>query len=165
MGVINLPDDLVTFLQAGPKTLVAGHYETVRLIPYEELRVENLELTPNMAPFARDDPHRYDGGYYEVPAVNLILGDPRRSVDFPAWLFLWLPNEQRFASFDLDHGDVIMFACDVRWADIAANPEPFVLASESGGRGPVPTEYLQPWPQYPYILPTEREANGDEPLD
>jgi hypothetical protein len=36
------------------------------------------------------------------------------SVDFPAWLFLWLPDEWRYATFDDDYGDIIMFAPDVR---------------------------------------------------
>jgi hypothetical protein len=153
MGVPDIPDDLAAFLRVGPRTLEAGHYETVALVPLAELQVDTLELTPNMAPFAREDPHRYDGGYYAVPAVNLVRGDPRPSVDFPAWLFLWLPDQRRYGSFDLDHGDLIIFAPEVRWSDIAADPEPVVLASESGGQGPVPTEYLRPWPQYPYQVP------------
>lgn len=153
MGVPEIPDDLAAFLRGGPRTLDAGHYETVALAPLADLRVETLELTPNMAPFARSDPHRYDGGYYAVPAVNLVRGDPRPSVDFPAWLFLWLPDQRRYGSFDLDHGDLVMFAPKVRWSDIAVDPKPFVLASESGGNGPVPTEYLQPWPRYDYIVP------------
>jgi hypothetical protein len=149
----SIPDDLAAFLRGRNRTLEAGHYGTVNLVPLRKLQVEKLEVTPNMAPFARQDPHRHDGGFYAVPAVNLVRGDPRPSVDFPAWLFLWLPNEQRYGSFDLDHGDIIMFAPEIRWSDIAADPEPFVLASEGGGSGPVPIEYLQPWPQYPYEIP------------
>jgi hypothetical protein len=153
MDVPGIPDDLAALLRSGPRTLSAGHYETVTLIPLEQLRVETLEVTPNLSPFARQDPHRHDGGYYAVPAVNLVRGDPRPNLDFPAWLFLWLPNERRYGSFDDDHGDIVMFATGVRWSDIVADPEPFVLASESGGAGPVPVEYLQPWPQYPYEIP------------
>ena len=129
-------------------------FETVHLVQLSQLRVDTLELTPNLSPFARDDPHRRDGGYYAVPAVNLVFGDdPRPNLDFPAWLLLWLPDLQRFGSFDLDHGDLVLFADRVRWADIAADPGPYVVASESGGRGPVPTEYLRPWPDYPYVVP------------
>jgi hypothetical protein len=126
MDMLELPDDMVAFLRDGPRTLEAGYYETVSLMPWDQLRVETLELTPNMAPFAREDPHRYDGGYYAVPAVNLIQGDPRPSLDFPAWLFLWLPNQQRYGSSDLDHRDLILFAPEVRWSDIAAQPNVFV---------------------------------------
>jgi hypothetical protein len=153
MVVPNIPDELAAFLRDGPRTLEAGHYETVALVPLAELRIETLEVTPNMAPFASDDPHRCESGFYAVPAVNLVRGEPRAGVDFPAWLFLWLPDQRRFGSFDLDHGDVVMFAPEVGWSDIGADPGPFVLASESGGRGPVFTEYLQPWPHYPYVVP------------
>jgi len=152
MNLLEIPDDLAAFLQNGTRTMEAGHYETISLLSLAELRIETLELTPNMAPFARDDPHRFDGGCYLVPAINLVRGDPRPSLDFPAWLFLWLPDQRRFGSFDLDHGDLIMFAPDVQWSDIVADPESFVLASESGGDGPVPIEYLKPWPHYPYVI-------------
>src|SRR4051794_24103837 len=99
MRVPDLPEDLVAFLGREPATLDVGAYETVTLIPPGELRVEALEVTPNLAPFAREDPHGLDGGYYAVPAVNLVRGEPRQSVDYPAWLFLWLPDERRYGSF------------------------------------------------------------------
>jgi hypothetical protein len=127
----------------------------VSLVAADDLRVGTLEVTPAVSPFARDDPHRHDGGCYLVPAVNLVAGGPRSDVDFPAWLLLWLPAERRYGSFDLDHGDVLMFAPDVRWSDIAADPAAYVSASEGGGRGPVSGEYLKPWPMYSYRMGEE----------
>lgn len=53
MGVPDIPDDLAAFLRIEPLTLEAGHYETVALVPLADLRIETLELTPNMAPFAQ----------------------------------------------------------------------------------------------------------------
>jgi hypothetical protein len=114
MGVPGLPADLVAFLRAGsPATLEAAHYETVALIPVEELRVETLEVTPNLAPFASTHPHVDKYGHYAVPAVNLVRGGPKRADSFPAWLFLWLPNERRYGSYDLDHGDLMVYDPEV----------------------------------------------------
>jgi hypothetical protein len=152
MGVPDLPADLVAFLRAAsPTTLDAGHYQTVALIPVEESRVETLEVTPNLAPFACDHPHVGQYGHYAVPAMNLVRGGPKRLDSFPAWLFLWLPNERRYGSYDLDHGDLLMYAPDVSWSDIAANPVSFVWASDGRHDGPVAIEYFQPWPRYPFV--------------
>src|SRR5262249_6828632 len=113
MGVADLPEDLVAFLRAGsPAMLDAGHYGTVTLIPAGELRVEALEVTPNLAPFAGDHPHADGYGHYAVPAVNLVRGGPKREGSFPAWLFLWLPGERRYGSYDFDHGDLHVFPAD-----------------------------------------------------
>jgi hypothetical protein len=152
MGVPDLPADLVAFLRAGsPATLDAGHYETIPLIPVEELRVETLEVTPNLARFACDNPHADEYGHYAVPAVNLVRGGPERADSFPAWLFLWLPNERRYGSYDLDHGDLMVYAVEVTWSHIAADPGPFVRASDGEHDGPVAIEYFQPWPRYPFV--------------
>jgi hypothetical protein len=152
MGVPALPEDLVAFLRTGsPATLDAGHYGTVTLIPAEELWIETLEVTPNLAPFAYDHPHADEYGHYAVPAVNLVRGDPKHAGSFPAWLFLWLPNERRYGSYDLDHGDLMVYAPDVAWSQIAADPVPFVRASDGQHDGPVAIEFLQLWPGYPFV--------------
>lgn len=153
MVVSDLPDDLIAYLGSdSPPILDASGYGTLTLFRLEELRAETLTVTPVNAPFADDDPHSEEFGHYPVPAVNLVRGDPRPGLDFPAWLFLWLPNERRYGSFDLDHGDVVMFAPSVRWSDIAGDAEAFALASEGGGGGPVPIEHLRPWPGYEFVV-------------
>jgi hypothetical protein len=147
--VPDLPDDLVAYLrERTPQTLDAAGYGIVEMLPVEELRIEILTVTPTMAPFARTHPHAHDFGHYPVPAVNLIRKDPKRG--FPAWLFLWLPNERRYGSFDLDHGDLIVFAPSVTWSDIAADPEPFVSTSDGVPDERVALEYLEPWHRYSY---------------
>jgi hypothetical protein len=151
MGVPDIPDDLAAFLRGGPRTLEAAHYETVTLLGLEELRVEELPVTPNMAPFASDHPHADGYGHYAVPAVNLVRGGPKRAGSFPAWLFLWLPAERRYGSYDLDHGDLYVFPPDASWSQIAADPEPFIRASDSDGDGPVPVEFLEPWHRHPWV--------------
>ena len=152
MGVPELPADLVAYLRSGsPPILDAGYYETVMLFRPEELRIETLEVTPNLAPFAGNHPHADGYGHYAVPAVNLVRGQPRPNLDFPAWLFLWLPSERRYGSYDLDHGDLLVYGPEVTWAQIAADPMPFIRASDGEHDGPVDIEYFQPWPRYPWV--------------
>jgi len=152
MGVPDLPPDLLAFLRAGsPPTLEAGHYGPVTLFAPDELRVEVLEVTPNMAPFVGGHPHASGYGHYAVPAINLVRGDPRPGLDFPAWLILWLPGERRYGSYDLDHGDLLVFPPAASWSQIAADPLPFIEASDGIGGGPVPVEYLEPWPRHPWV--------------
>jgi hypothetical protein len=152
MGLLDLPEDLVAFLRAGsPATLDAGGYGTLTLFRPDALRIETLCVRLTNSPVASEDPHREEFGHYPVPAVNLIRGSPRTDLDFPAWMFLWLPNERRYGSFDLDHGDLLMFAPSVRWADIVADPEPFALVTESGGDGRMPVEPLRPWLRYTFV--------------
>jgi hypothetical protein len=152
MGVPDIPADLIEFLGAGsPPTLTAGYYGSVTLFAPDELRVETLEVTPNMAPFVGTHPHADGYGHYAVPAVNLVLGDPRPSVDFPAWLLLWLPVEQRYGSYDLDHGDLYVFPPVASWSQIAADPEPFIMASDNLTDGPLPVEHLEAWHRHPWV--------------
>jgi hypothetical protein len=110
-----------------------------------------LEVTPNLAPFAWDHPHADEYGHYAVPAVNLVRGGPNDADAFPAWLFLWLPNERRYGSYDLDHGDLMVYAAEVTWSQIAADPAPFVRAGDGEDGGPMAIEYFQPWPRYPFV--------------
>src|SRR5262249_27996518 len=117
----------------------------------EELRIETLEVTPNLAPFASAHPHVDEYGHYAVPAVNLVRGRPKCADSFPAWLFLWLPNERRYGSYDLDPGDLVVYPPEVSWSQIAADPVPFVRASDGQHDGPVAIEYFQPWLRYPFV--------------
>ena len=158
--VPHLPEDLAAFLSEGmPKKLDAAGYGEIELIPLEQLQIETLTVTPNLSPFAESHPHAREFGHYPVPAVNLVRPRPRHG--FPAWLFLWLPNERRFASFDLDHGDLIVFAPTVTWSDIVADPAPFVSTSDGVPDERVPLEYLEPWHHYPFVkepYPFEEES-------
>lgn len=151
MGVPEIPDDHAVLLRGGPGVLVAGHYGTVTLFGLGELRVEVLEVTPNLAPHAGSHPHADGYGHYVVPAVNLVRGDPRPALDFPAWLFLWLPVERRYGSYDLDHGDLYVFPPDVTWPQVVADRAPFVRASDGLDDGPVSVEHHEPWHQHQWV--------------
>ena len=87
-----------------------------------------------------------------MPAVNLVHGDRFSSVDyrFPASLLLSLPNELRYGSYDLDHGDLMVFGPDTTWSDIVANPKP-VVKTVAGEPPTITIEYLRPWPLYPFV--------------
>jgi hypothetical protein len=149
--VHDLPEDLVAYLsERTPQTLDAAGYGIVELIPAEELKVEKLTVTPTLSPFASTDPHVKEFGHYPVPAVNLVRPLPEHG--FPAWLFLWLPNERRYGSFDLDHGDLIVYALSVSWSDIVADPKSFVSTSDGVPNEKVPLEYLEPWHRYAFVL-------------
>jgi hypothetical protein len=153
---LDLPDDLVAFLRGlDTGTLSAGGYGTLRLVPLERLCVETLEVTPNYSPFARNDPHRFDGGSYAVPAVNLVEGNPDWPSSFPRLAFLWLPSEQRYGSFDQDHGELMLFRPDLTWAEIVGAAEAHLLAGESCGSEQVPMEYFKPWPRHPHVAAAE----------
>jgi hypothetical protein len=150
--VPDLPKDLVAFLRGrSPVTLDAAHYGRIMLIPIEELLIETLAVTPNLAPFARDHPHSDKSGHYAVPAINLVQSGPEGLDSFPAWLFLWLPNERQYGSYDLDHGDLMVYPAGVSWSEIAADPGPFIRASDGQHDGPVAIVYLQPWSRYPFV--------------
>src|SRR5687767_13392852 len=118
----DIQDDLAAFLRDGSRTLDAGHYGPIELFELSQLRAETLAVTPNMAPFAGSHPQADRYGHYAVPAVNLVRGGPRPSLDFPAWLLLWLPVERRYGSYDLDHGDLYVFPQGVSWPHIAVDP-------------------------------------------
>ena len=152
MPVLDLPADLVSYY-AGRKepTLDAAHYGTVSLIPLDRLKVETLEVTPNLAPFVSTHPHADEYGHYAVPAVNLIQSQGDREHGFPACLFLCLPNEKRYGSYDLDHGDLMVFDATVSWSDIAASPSLYVSSSDGGDDGEVSVTYFEPWPRYPFV--------------
>src|ERR1043165_39895 len=156
--VADLPDDLVAYLSTrSPPTIATAGYGVIEMIPVAELRVEVLNVTPTLSPFADTHPHGAEFGQYLVPAVNLIRLAPNRG--FPTWLFLWLPNERRYGSFDLDHGDLIIFASSVTWSASAAAPEPYVRTSAGVPDERVPLEYLQPWHRYPFeVEPAPEEA-------
>lgn len=164
MGVPDLPPDLLAFLRAAPRPeLPTGYYgEPLALLSPEELAVETLEVTPNLAPFVTTHPHADGYGHYEVPAINLVRGDRRPRLTFPAWLFLWLPVERRYGSYDLDHGDLMTFRPDPTWADIVADPLPFVSASD-GGDGPVTIEFLEPWHRHPWVELENPDADDFTP--
>src|SRR5205823_1182352 len=109
MDALDLPADMIAFLrdQQVPQ-LCTRCFGALRLISLEQLRVEALHVTPTHAAFAREDPHG-GAGSYAVPAVNLVRAKGQRPTDFPSWLLLWLPNERRYGSYDLDHGDLMMY--------------------------------------------------------
>ncbi|MFO0958653.1 MAG: hypothetical protein U0800_14685 [Isosphaeraceae bacterium] len=153
MSELHLPPDLEDSLRGGiPPELDAGGYGVMSLFPLAELRLATLEVrSSGNAPFAEEDPHYCDYGYYAVPAVNLIRGCRNwPEIDLSYW-FVWLPEERRYGSYDADHGDVVLFESRVTWTDICSDPPRYAMAAEVAGIDGLPMEFLRPWPRYEYV--------------
>lgn len=153
MSDLDLPPDLVAALREGsPRELDAGGYGVMSLFSPEELRLATLEVrSSGNAPFAEEDPHYYDYGYYAVPAVNLVRGGRDSSENDLSWWFLWFPDGRCYGSYDEDHGDLVLFEPNVTWADICSDPPRYAEAAEVAGIEGLPMEFLRPWPRYEYV--------------
>ena len=75
--------------------------EAVELKPRGELTAENLRVRPQRSEWRGKGPNRGDG-YYAVPAVNLIHGEP-------AFALVWLPTERRYGAYDPEHTELMVF--------------------------------------------------------
>jgi hypothetical protein len=152
-GRLNLPDDLVAFLEAGRVLEYPADDAEPGLL--ELRRLDQLELREvyyssaeeghapgeNEEPNAGDDPHADDEeqGYYAIPAVDLVAAC---SGDFPPEaLLFWLPDHKLFGTWDGAHFELLVFP-ETSWDDIAANPLPYVNAQWSEEP---PGYYLAPW--------------------
>lgn len=149
---LRLPADLVAFLAAGkqleydPESCEAG---TVELVPLDELKLERFPVETGSLDVREQDPHYPALNSYLVLGVNLAAsctGDYE-----PVGLLLWLPVERRYGIWDSSHCGVRMFAPEVAWTWIAADPIPHLNAGWTGmdPQSP-PMEDLVPWPAHPY---------------
>jgi|ERR1051325_938356 hypothetical protein len=143
MNSFNLPDETVEFLSAGKqlsydfKSVEPGE---VKLKRFEDLVLGEVWIDTDMD----GDPHQWESGRYDVPAVSLSGECKAYS---PEYILLWLPNEKVFGAWDNDHGVLTVFR-GASWADIVANPAPFIDAQWNPSSG-VGTRF-QPWPNYPF---------------
>lgn len=148
---LQLPDDLVAFLNAGrqldydPTTCEAG---TVTLLPFSELQMRTFGAQSFGTPHEADDPHP-GPGVYEVPGVDLIAsctGDYE-----PEGLLVWFPGEQSFGVCDPSHDYILIFGPAVSWSEIAMSPARFINAQwEFEDLDRAPAEFIVPWPKYPH---------------
>jgi hypothetical protein len=148
---LQLPADLVAFLAAGkqlgydPDACDAG---AVTLVPLAGLKLKRFPVETSGDAFRKDDPNAPGVNSYLVLAVDLIAScDEDYS---PAGLLLWLPVEQRYAAWDSSHCKIDVFAADVTWQRIAADPVKYLEASLGGDGYDPPLERLVPWQSDPY---------------
>jgi hypothetical protein len=164
MDSLQLAADLVAFLAAGrrleydPATCEAG---AVTLVPLADLRLERFPMeTGGLAEFPQD-PHFPKRGSYLVAGVNLTA-DCTGGYE-AVGLLLWLPVEQRYATWDDSHCTIRVFGPEVTWEGIAAAPARHINAQWSGidPESP-PVADLVPWPAHPY---SERQLHHPQPAE
>ena len=123
---VDIPDDLRAFLRAGQRLQYdASSCEPgqIELLPLDQLALGHVCV--GTRPAGDDwDPHAGEAGYYYLPAVNLVAA--AEGYD-PAYILLWLPGEGQYAAWDSEHCELFVFP-DVSWADIAADPRPYIEA-------------------------------------
>jgi hypothetical protein len=142
MNPFDLPSDFMEFLQSNkqleynPTGCEPG---TVVLKILDELSLDEVSVRTMRLPFAEDDPHRGEYGYYVVRAVALV----RECKSYrPKGVLLWLPDYKSFGQWDDDH-KVVTYFPGTKWSRIAARPAPYLNAMWDGNRG-VGT-LLVPW--------------------
>jgi hypothetical protein len=148
---LNLPADLVAFLAAGkqleydPEACDAG---AVTLVPLARLKLQRFPVETGGDAFRGDDPNAPGVNSYLVLAVDLVASC---NGDYdPAGLLLWLPIERRYAAWDSSHCKIDVFAEEVTWERIAADPARYLEASLGGDGYDPPLERLVPWLSHPY---------------
>ena len=155
-----LPSDLVNFLRAkgkldyDPSLCEAG---TVTLLPLEEIRVALYPLDADNNDIPGKDPHKGEYGCYLVQATNLIAactGDYE-----PEGLLLWLPIEQRYATWDSSHSAIEVFGPKVTWQGIVKKPAHYINAQWGEGAR---TKPLVPWPSHKY---SQKQLYSSQPAE
>jgi hypothetical protein len=151
---MQLPRDLKAYLHpTRPRRIRAESADyvygtdVIELLPLRELKVEALRVRPQLQPLSSKDPHRSEGGYYAVPAVNLVGGDA-------AYSLLWLPVEKRYGTFDQEHSMLMAFQPKLTWKKLQADFDRYFGATNTGGDigDRELAEYLAPWPTHSFIV-------------
>ncbi|MFO1451362.1 MAG: hypothetical protein U1F61_24595 [Opitutaceae bacterium] len=138
----SLPADFVQFLQSG------------RALSYDPTKIEPGEVGLHMLEELKegevwigtddpDDPNYEKDGYYAVPAVSLT---GRCEAYDPEFILLWLPDQQKFGTWDCDHWILLVFD-DADWRAIQQDPAPYLDAQWRNTRSVAATRF-QPWHRY-----------------
>lgn len=155
-----LPSDLVNFLNAKSELeydaslCEAGK---VTLLSVDRIRVARYPLDADNNEIPGNDPHKGEFGCYLVQAANLVAactGDYE-----PEGLLLWLPIEQRYATWDSSHSAIEVFGPKVSWKDIAKRPVHYINAQWGEGAR---TKPLVPWPNHAY---SRKQLHSPQPAD
>ena len=145
---LNLPEDLVAFLNSGRKLEYdASRCECGRigLLPLSSLEPGRVWVTPEFTALEESDPHKGEEGYYEVPAVNLVGECPAYD---PEFILLWLPEDRLFGGWDSDHGILIVFP-DATWTDVVRDPLQYIQSQWDEDYCHVGRLFV-PWPKYEF---------------
>lgn len=124
-ALMALPADLRDFLAAGcqweydPGECHAGRVLLHRL---SELEYATCGVTTYETDVAEEDPAGGEDGWYSVPMVSLVASCENYGPDF---LLTWLPDEQMFGTYDVEHRHLRVFP-GATWAAICASPAKFI---------------------------------------
>ena len=138
---VELPNDFRDFLKSGKQLQYdASQCEPglVRIAPLDDLNVGEVWIGTDL----QGDPCFGVDGYYSVPAISLLSECDGYGPDF---ILLWLPNEQRFGSWDCDHWVLTVFP-SASWWDIADDPAAY-LNAQWDAQTTVGEKFI-PWPRY-----------------
>jgi hypothetical protein len=107
----------------------------IKLIDPSDLKVEEVYIE---GPVSGES-------YYSVPAINLI-----RECEYyePAFILCYLPNEQKYATWDCDHWVLHSFE-NASWDDIKNDPIKYLNSqwvSDSEPFNPLEYELINGWP-------------------
>ena len=145
MDELNLPADLVEFLQAGkqpeydPATCEAG---AITLLPIDQLKVEFFPMICRSS----EDPHTGEGGCYLVRGVSLVASCENYD---PAGLLLWLPLDERYALWDSSHATLAVFGPEVNWSQIVSDL-PRHINAHWRLKSTAPVSDFTPWVRHSY---------------
>lgn len=150
-----LPTELRDFLERGEQLSASAAACCGTVVLAASPQRATLPVDTDDRPWEVDDPHRGDGGHYEVPAMSLV--DDCEHEYNPLGLLVWLPVEACFGSWDPEHWDLLTFP-GATWADIVADPARYLDAiDDPSSKDP----YLVPV-GHPYVMPEptdERDAD------
>jgi len=112
----------------------------IRLLAKSKLRETVLVVEPEQPDDSLLDPHGEDDGAYVIRAINLV--GEADGFD-PDYILCWLPEQQIFASYDIDHRVLHIFP-GTTWTQIADNPVPY-LNAQWRDAGDCPGARMKPW--------------------
>lgn len=118
------------------------------MIRVSRAKTERFPVETSGEAFFKDAPNFPGVKSYLVLGVDLVASCNDNYE--PAGLLLWLPIERRYAAWDSSHCTIDVFAEEVTWERIAADPVPHLEASCGGDGIDPPFKRLVPWLSHPY---------------
>lgn len=152
---MNLPEAYLDFLRSGnalPITDYDGNAAQLLPLPESALQLAHAWATLEGMPGEDDDPHQSEG-LYRVPFVDLMRCEELVAGGFGT--ICWLPEEQLFGAYDIEHHWFYLFT-ETTWEEIQADTDAFISILE--GEPNPKTLPLIPWPKYPWFPWEDVEA-------
>ena len=88
---------------------------------------------------ADEDPNKGEDGWYRVPMVSLVADCENYAPDY---LLVWLPDEQLFGTYDVEHRHLRVFP-GAAWSDLRSDPVKYI--NSQWDRSAAFAEDAKPW--------------------